>query len=35
MMSISELAKDNPTALEPKRVMFVVGNKDDMKKTIN
>lgn len=34
-MSISELAKESPTAFEPKRVILVVGNKDEMKNAMN
>lgn len=35
MISISLLANDNPTAFDPNNVIFVVGNSDDMKNTIN
>ncbi len=34
-MSISELAKDNPTAFEPNKVMLVVGKSEEIKNTIN
>ncbi len=35
MISISELANDNPTAYDPKSVILVVGSRDEMKKAIN
>lgn len=35
MISMSELAKDNPTAFDPKSEMFVVGSKEDTKNTMN
>lgn len=35
IMSISELARDRPTAFEPKREIFVGGNRDEIKNAIN
>jgi hypothetical protein len=32
---MSELAKESPTAFDPKSVMFVVGKSEEMKKTMN
>jgi hypothetical protein len=32
---MSELAKDNPTAFDPNKVIFVVGKREDIKKTMN
>lgn len=34
-MSMSELAKDKPTALEPNNVMLVAGRKDEIKNARN
>jgi hypothetical protein len=34
-MSMSELAKDKPTALEPNKVILVAGRKDEIKNAKN
>ena len=35
IISISELARDSPTAFDPNSVIVVGGNREDIKKAIN